>query len=667
MTLNAAARCHHETVLKGLRTTIGKNTRGTMAGERLTKQKSIHRATARRFPVGAECRAGGGVDFRVWAPKRKNVRIILEDGPGSPGAVQLEAEADGYHQGFSPEAGAGTLYRFELDHDPVRYPDPVSRFQPEGPHGPSQVVDPGAFRWSDDAWHGVGREGHVIYEMHLGTFSRAGSWRGAQQELAELAALGITLIEVMPVHDFPGRFGWGYDSVGLFAPVAIYGEPDDMRTFVNQAHRLGLGVILDVVYNHLGPDGNYLRSFSPWYFHEKRKNDWGESLNFDNEHAGPVREFFTANARYWIEEYHLDGLRLDATQEIHDESPRHILADIGQAVRAGAGKRGVYVVAENEKQLAILARPRKEGGYGLDALWNDDFHHAARVALTGRNEAYYSGYLGRPQEFVSAAKYGYLYQGEWYTWQDQPRGTASFDLPPAAFVHFLQNHDQVANSARGERPNVNSHPGDYRAMTILMMLLPSTPMLFQGQEFGATTRFQFFCDHKAEIAKLSREGRAEFLSQFPSVALPETQALLEDPSDQQTFEASKLDFSERERNAAIYRMHKDLIALRRSDEVFAHPQSKGVDGAVLSDHAFVLRYFSETHGDRLLLVNLGMDLRMDPSPEPLLAPIARRPWRVIFSSEDPQYGGTGTVDPVGESRRIAGHSAVFLTSEVESG
>lgn len=618
------------------------------------------------MPAGAECRPDGGTDFRVWAPERKKVRVVLEGGPGSPDLIGLEPAAYGYHEGFAPKAGAGTLYRFELDDDPLRYPDPASRYQPEGPHGPSQVVDPDAFRWSDNSWRGVGREGHIIYEMHLGTFSKEGTWRGARNEMAHLAALGITLIEVMPVHDFPGRFGWGYDGVGLFAPVALYGEPDDMRTFVNEAHALGLGVILDVVYNHFGPDGNYLCAFSSGYFHENRKNDWGESINFDGKNAGPVREFFTANAGYWIEEFHLDGLRLDATHEIHDGSPRHILADIGCAARAAAGERGIYIVAENEKQSAILARPGDVGGFGLDAVWNDDFHHAARVALTGRNEAYYSGYLGRPQEFISAAKYGYLYQGEWYAWQNQPRGTPALDLPPSAFVNFIQNHDQVANSARGERPNTISHPGDYRAMTALLMLLPGTPMLFQGQEFGATTGFQFFSDHKAEIARLSREGRVRNLAQFPSLALPEMQALLPDPGDPRTFEASKLDFSEREKNAPTYRMHKDLIALRRSDAVFANPQRRNVDGAVLSTHAFVLRYFSETHGDRLVLVNLGMDLPLDPCPEPLLAPMAGRSWRVVFSSEDPRYGGAGALAPdTAESWRIVGHSVVVLTAEVD--
>lgn len=635
--------------------------------EDLTQSSGIHQEIARRLPVGAECVTNGGVSFRVWAPARASVRVALEDGPGSQDIIDLEPDrgAPGYYSGFSSRAGAGSRYRYELDKEPMRYPDPASRYQPDGPHGPSEVVDTGAFEWTDREWRGVARKGQIIYEMHIGTFSREGTWQGAQRELAELAAIGITVIEVMPVADFPGRFGWGYDGVGLFAPTWLYGEPDAFRAFVNAAHRHGIGVILDVVYNHLGPDGNYLQAFSPWYFSTRHETDWGSAINFDGEKSGPVREFFTSNARYWIEEFHLDGLRLDATQSIYDDSPRHILADIARTARSAAGNREIYLVAENESQHTILVRP-EGSGYGLDSLWNDDFHHSALVALTGRNEAYYSEYLGNPQEFISAAKYGYLYQGQWYTWQSQRRGTPAFDLPPAAFVNFIQNHDQVSNTARGERPNLIALSGQYRAFTALLMLLPGTPMLFQGQEFGATTPFLYFCDHKPEIAKQVREGRAKFLSQFRSLGLPEMQAVFADPGNPGTFEASKLNFSERETNAGAYRLHKDLIALRRSDPIFSNPRPGGVDGAVLSPSAFVLRYFSESHGHRLLLVNLGTDLHVDPSPEPLLAPLSDTPWRVIWSSEDPKYGGLGTFPPdTSENWRVAGHAALVLTSEAD--
>ncbi len=618
----------------------------------------------RGLPVGAETEWGGGVHFRVWAPGRKQVRVVMESGPGSPAAAALDPDDDGYHSGFCPQAEVGTRYRFELDNEVSRYPDPASRFQPDGPHGPSQVVDPGLFAWTDSTWRGARREGQIIYEMHVGTFSREGTWQGALRELAELGKAGITMIELMPVADFPGRFGWGYDGVNLFAPTWLYGEPDEMRAFVNEAHRQGIAVILDVVYNHFGPDGNYIGAFSPWYLSKKNKNDWGDSINFDGEHSGPVREFFLANAKYWISEFHLDGLRIDATQEMHDDSPRHILADIGRVAHKAAGNRDIVLIAENESQRTILVRPEKAGGYGLDALWNDDFHHSALVALTGRNEAYYSDYLGTPQEFVSAAKYGYLYQGQWYKWQGQRRGTPTLDLPPSAFVNFIQNHDQVANTARGERPNSIATRGKYRAITALLLLAPGTPMLFQGQEFGATTPFLYFCDHRAEISKQVREGRAKFLAQFRSLSLPEMQPVFADPGNPHTFEMSKLDFSQRDKNAEAYQLHKDLIALRREDAVFSDPRYRALDGAVLSADAFVLRYFSEWNGHRLLVVNLGTDLYLSPGPEPLLAPLSGKSWHVIWSSEDPKYGGLGTFPPdTGDNWRIPGNSAVAFSSE----
>jgi maltooligosyltrehalose trehalohydrolase len=622
----------------------------------------------RRLPVGAEVRPEGGVHFRVWAPMHNRVRVQLELGPGSPNVIVLEKDGeDGYYAGASSDAAAGTIYRFELDDDPVHYPDPASRYQPDGPHGSSQVIDPKAFKWTDRAWRGVTRDGQIIYEMHVGTFSKEGTWRGAQRELAELAGVGITLLEIMPVADFPGRFGWGYDGVDLFAPTWLYGSPDDMRAFVNEAHSQGMGLILDVVYNHFGPDGNYLAAFSPWYFSAVHENDWGKGINFDGEHSGPVREFYLANARYWVDEFHLDGLRLDATQDVKDSSPSHILREVGRAARCAALGRSLVLIAENEPQRTLLVRPEEAGGYGLDALWNDDFHHSALVALTGRNEAYYSDYLGRPQEFIAAAKYGYLYQGQWYRWQNQRRGTPTFDLPPAVFVNFIQNHDQVANTARGERPNLLATRGKYRAMTALLFLMPGTPMLFQGQEYGATTPFLYFCDHKAEISKAVRGGRAKFLAQFRSLSLREMQPVFADPGNPHTFEMAKLDFAEREKNAGLYQLHKDLIALRRIDPVFSKPVAGSLDGAVLSADAFALRYFSKSSGDRLVLLNLGTDLYLNPSPEPLLAPPFQKWWSVIWSSEDPKYGGLGTFPPDSEDNwRIPGNAAVVLSSEENS-
>lgn len=625
----------------------------------------------RRLPIGAEV-ASEGVHFRVWAPRCKSVEVVFEGPSGDwPVTCALTPEEDGYFSGLAEGAGAGALYRFRLDDGDSLYPDPVSRFQPEGPHGPSQVIDSSTYAWRDANWGGVRREGQVVYEMHIGAFTPEGTWEAAARELPELARLGITVLEIMPVAEFPGTFGWGYDGVDLFAPTRLYGTPDDFRRFVDRAHELGLGVILDVVYNHLGPDGNYLEQFSTSYFTDRYENDWGRAINFDGDDAGPVREFFLANAGYWIEELHLDGLRLDATQDVHDASEDHILKAMARRVReagAAGGHRSTWLVAENEPQETRLVRPADQGGYGLDALWNDDWHHTAIVALTGRSEAYYRDYCGSPQELISAAKYGYLYQGQRYTWQKKRRGSPSLDLAPWTFVHYLQNHDQVANSARGERCHLLSSPGAFRAMTALLLLGPATPMLFQGQEFCSSSPFLYFADHKGELARAVRKGREEFLTQFPSVALPTTRQGLPDPATRETFERCKLDFGERVSHASCYVLHEDLLRLRREDPVFRLQGAGGVDGAVLGPGAFVLRFFApegEPSGDRLLLVNLGKDLDLAPAPEPLLAPPEGGRWEAVWDSESPKYGGSGAPSPEDEDGgwRLPGCTAVVLRGE----
>jgi maltooligosyltrehalose trehalohydrolase len=616
-----------------------------------------------RLPVGAEVLLDG-THFRVWAPRRRSVEVVFE-GKTCPPPIRLEREAAGYFSGASAAAGSGALYRYRLDAEAQIYPDPASRFQPDGPHGPSQVVDPTSFRWSDAEWTGVGRDGQIIYEMHVGTFTPEGTWAAAMRELPELATLGITVLEVMPVADFPGGFGWGYDGVDLFAPARLYGTPDDFRRFVDRAHSVGIGVILDVVYNHVGPDGNYLKQFSPDYFTNRYKNEWGEAINFDGPNSGPVREFFIANAGYWIQEYHLDGLRLDATQQMFDSSRDHILAAIGRQVREVAAGRGTLIVAENEPQDAILARPPERGGYGLDAIWDDDFHHSAMVALTGKNPAYYSDYWGTAQELVSAVKWGTLYQGQWYSWQKKRRGTAALDLEPAQFVTYIQNHDQVANSGKGERCHLLTSPGRYKAMTALLLLAPQTPMLFQGQEFASSSPFLFFADHKGELRAKVGQGRREFLSQFPNLALPDAQSCLADPGDRATFERCRLDWSERERHREIYALHRDLMRMRREDPVFRAPRRRGVDGAVLSSAALALRFFADNGDDRLLVLNLGRDLHLNPAPEPLLAPPdGSVRWINCWSTEDVKYGGCGTTPLDAEGGwRLSGEAAVVLVPE----
>lgn len=609
------------------------------------------------MPVGAEI-VPGGVHFRAWAPEHKTVDVVF---PGEPPIFhQLTSEGpEGYFSALIAGAKAGDLYKFRLNNSDW-YPDPASRFQPEGPHHYSRVVDPSLYAWRDSAWKGVRIEGQVVYEMHVGTFTQEGTWAAAIDHLRDLAETGITVLEVMPVNEFPGTFGWGYDGVHPFAPTRLYGEPDDFRRFVGEAHALGMAVILDVVYNHLGPDGNYFSAFSPYYFTPKHQTDWGEAINFHDEHCGPVREFFIANAGYWIREFHLDGLRLDATQNIYDESGDHILAAITREVRKAAGPRGTIVIGENEPQEVKLIRPVEQGGYGMDALWNDDLHHSAMVRLTGRHEAYYNDYRGNPQEFISAAKYGYLYQGQWYQWQAQRRGTPAFGIPPAAFVTFIQNHDQVANSARGQRAHMLAGPGLHKALTAFVLLAPGTPMIFQGEEFAASSPFLYFADHTAQLAGLVKEGRRKFLGQFRSLAIRDMWGSFADPHDRKTFERSKLNHSERERHPETVAMFRDLLRLRREDPVFRQQKQGAVDGAVLSPDAFMLRYFGE-EDDRLLIVNLGPDLHLDIAPEPLLAPPEDREWDVLWSSEAPQYGGCGVpqADTV-ENFYFPGHTTLVL-------
>jgi maltooligosyltrehalose trehalohydrolase len=610
----------------------------------------------RRLPIGAEP-TDAGTHFRVWAPRRASVDVVEA---GSGRISPLAAEPGGYFSGLVPTAVPGTLYRYRVDGGDA-FPDPASRYQPDGPHGPSEVIDPRTFPWTDVDWQGLTLEGQVLYELHVGAFTPAGTWSAAAERLPGLVDTGITGIEVMPVADFPGRFGWGYDGVNLFAPTRLYGRPDEFRAFVDAAHQAGLGVLLDVVYNHLGPDGNYLREFSEHYFTSAHTTEWGDAINFDGVASGPVREFFMANARCWIEEFHLDGLRLDATQAMADDSAEHILTAIARTARGAAGQRRIILVAENEPQDPALVRPPEQGGSGLDALWNDDFHHSAVVAVCGRDEAYYTDYRGGPQEFISTAKWGFLYQGQWYSWQKAPRGGAGLDLRPAQFVAFTQNHDQVANSARGERLHQLTAPGRWRAMTALLLLGPGTPMLFMGQEFSATSPFPYFADHGMELRDMVRRGRLEFLAQFPSLALEEMQAGVPDPSSPDTFASAHLDWREREAHRQSYHLHRDLIALRRTDAAFRAQRPRGVDGAVLGESAFLLRYFAGGDGDRLLLVNLGRTLHFTPAPEPLLAPPRRSGWRQRWSSEDPRYGGLGTPEPDSfEHWRIPAESAVVL-------
>jgi maltooligosyltrehalose trehalohydrolase len=590
-------------------------------------------------------------DIRVWAPACDRVEFVVDGGVSH----ELARDAAGMFEGAVDGVSADTRYWFRLDGGRLR-PDPVSRFQPSGPHGPSAIVDGASFEWTDQRWTGVPEQGQVLYEMHVGTFTPEGTWSAAESQLQELADLGITTVEMMPVADFAGRFGWGYDGVNLYAPTRLYGKPENLRSFVNRAHALGVAVILDVVYNHLGPDGNYLGDFSPNYFTDRYTNDWGRAINFED--GGPERSYFVENAGYWIDEFHFDGLRFDATQDIKDASREHVLASMSRRAREAAGGRRIFLVAENEPQEAKLVRPVATGGYGLDALWNDDYHHTAVVALTGRREAYYTDYTGSMQELISCVKHGFLYQGQWYSWQKKERGAPAFDIPPARFVSYIENHDQVANSVSGRRLHQLTSPGRYRALTALTLLGPATPLLFQGQEFASSAPFLFFADHREELRQAIRDGRREFLSQFVSLADPAAVAALPSPVEEATFQKSKLDLNERRAHPHAYALHRDLLRVRAAHGLIT--DGSRVDGALLGSTALVLRYFSRSE-HVILIVNLGADLDYSPAPEPLLAPPGPDGWRLVWSSEFIAYGGQGTPPLWPDSTwRIPGEAALLF-------
>ena len=623
-------------------------------------------SVSRRLAQGAEI-IDGGVHFRVWAPGLRKVCVVIQS---TSDVHALLPEEQGYWSVVVPGIGSGTRYQYRLDDAMEGLPDPVSRSLPDGPHGASEVVDPRGFAWKDLSWTGLSLKNEVIYEMHVGTFTSEGTWAAASSKLQALKELGITVIEMMPVNEFPGRFGWGYDGVAWFAPSHLYGTPDDLRRFVDHAHSLGLGVILDVVYNHLGPDGNYLPRFSPHYL-SQRRNEWGRSFNYDGEHCTAVRQLVVDNAVHWIAEYHFDGLRLDATQDIHDDSPEHILAVLGREARATAGGRRILLTAENEPQDSRLLHAAALGGMGMDALWNDDFHHSSVVALTGRRQAYYSDYHGTANEWLAAARHGFLFQGQRSAWQEQPRGHSARGLPSAAFIAFLENHDQISNSLWGERLWQQSSAGCQRAMTALLLLGPWTPLLFQGQEWNATTPFYYFADHHPELAKLVREGRVDFMSQFPGCAFEGARDLIPDPASDDTYASSKLRWEERAtpQHGRTLQLHQDLLTIRREDPTIRAQASSAValEVAALSSGCGLLRYFvdgvaSESQ-DRLLIVNLDAGLDIPTPSEPLLSPPhGHTSWRILWSSEDPRYGGYGCGEPESAETgwHIPGFSAVLL-------
>ena len=589
---------------------------------------------ARVYPVGAEMVSTTEAHVRVWAPDHASVTLVI-DGR----TVALEAGPDGYHA-CQVVAKPGSRYGFRFEGDGKTYPDPASRSQPDGPDGLSAIVDLGTFAWQDAAWAGVALPGQVLYELHIGTFTPEGTWRAAEAHLARLRDVGVTVIQMMPVAEFAGSFGWGYDGVQWFAPFHGYGTPADLQHFVDTAHGLGLAVILDVVYNHLGPSGNYLPKFSRWYTSRKYANEWGEALNFDDAHAEGLRELVLSNAAYWVREFHVDGFRIDAAQQIYDVSPEHVLAALTRVARETAAPRSVIVVAEHEPQHARLMRPREAGGYGMDGVFNEDFHHSSRVALTGAHEAYTSDYRGTSREWLAAALHGFLFQGQYYPWQSQRRGAPALDRPAHEFIAFLENHDQVANAAVGTRLVDICSPPSWRAMSALLLLGPWTPLLFQGQEWGSRKPFSYFCDHAPDLQAAVFQGRQQFLSQFTRLRAAYEGATV-DAIGRPAFEACRLDHGFDPEADPTWRMYRDLIRLRRADAALGQ-RAQRLTGSTLDDHTLLLRYIGRVaHEDRLVLVNLGSDMDIACAPDPLVAPPDLFEWTVLWCSEDRAYGGVG--------------------------
>ena len=530
---------------------------------------------------------GRGIRFRLWAPDCPEVGLCIlqaeadgADGTDGEEVLAMDPQGGGWFELTVPHAAAGTRYRFEIDRQAnreagkaegntngkIRVPDPASRFNPDDVHGASEVIDPAAFAWQDEAWRGRQWEEAVIYELHVGTFSPEGTFNGVMQRLDYLAELGITAIELMPVADFPGARNWGYDGVLPYAPDSRYGRPDDLKAVVQAAHARGLMVLLDVVYNHFGPEGNYLHLYASPFFTQRHHTPWGAAINFDGPGSREVREFFIHNALYWLHEYHLDGLRLDAVHAILDDSSPHIVVELAERVRAGIDPgRHVHLVLENDANQARYLGDPRQGRYA--AQWNDDIHHALHVLATGEKDGYYADYAADPvRQLARCLAEGFAYQGELSAYRDHaPRGEPSAQLPPQAFISFLQCHDQVGNRAFGELiAQIGGAPA-IRAAAAIYLLAPDIPMLFMGEEFAAPSPFLFFCDFGEELREAVTQGRRREFARFTRFAQPETQASIPDPNAIETFHRSKLDWNaiEDEAHADWLDYYRTLLELRK--------------------------------------------------------------------------------------------------------
>lgn len=610
-----------------------------------------------------------GARFRVWAPETSKVAVVLLE--STPRVIPLERFHDGTWGGYVAGVRAGDLYRYRIDQG--EFPDPASRFQPEGVHGPSQVVDPFSFPWTDQNWRGLQHKDLVLYELHVGAFSPEGTFQGVTRRLSYLRELGVTAIELMPVADFPGERNWGYDGVDLFAPARVYGAPDDLRRLVDEAHRLGLAVFLDVVYNHLGPEGNYLPTFSSHYFSKAHKNPWGDALNFDRESSSMVRRFFIENAMHWIHEYHMDGLRLDATHAIIDDSRVQFVADLVTRVRESVHGRRTFVIAEDHRNLNYMVRPEGEGGWGLDGVWADDFHHEVRVALTGDREGYYRDFEGSMSRLADTLNKGWLYCGQFSDYLKEHRGTDPTGIPPRRFVFCLQNHDQIGNRAFGERLHHQIDQAAFRAVSVLMLCAPATPLLFMGQEWSASSPFLYFTDHPEELGRCVTEGRRREFRHFRAFSDEAARQGIPDPQAESTFRRSRLNWEEtcREPHLSMFRLYQALLAVRRAEPAIQHAEAGSFRAFALSESTLLLRQDAEGGPSVLAVIQRDGSAEIDLAGHPGLERLISTRCQVILTTEDPPFAP----DPLPPRIEVAGvaprisfqrPSAVLLRAWTES-
>jgi maltooligosyltrehalose trehalohydrolase len=565
-----------------------------------------------------------GTRFSVWAPNAKRVEVVLE---GREGSFPLAAGEGGVFMGEVGEAKAGTDYRYRLDGGEPR-PDPVSRWQPAGVHGPSRVVDPSAFRWTDSRWQGLEMADFCIYELHVGTFTAAGTFDAASERLAELKALGITAIEIMPVAEFPGTRNWGYDGVSLYAPHSAYGGPEGLRRLVNAAHDAGLAVVLDVVYNHVGPEGNYLPLYGP-YFTETYKTPWGPAVNYDGPESTEVRRFVIENALHWVTEYHVDALRLDAIHGIYDFGARHILQELVERVheQARALGRKVQVIAESDLNDPRVIRAPKMGGLGFDAQWSDDFHHSAHALLTGEDKGYYSDF-GGVDALAKAIGERFVYDGRHSRHRRRSHGAPAADISGDHFVIAIQNHDQVGNRAAGERLSALLSFEQQKLAAALLLLSPYVPLMFMGEEYGETNPFQYFVSHGDEkLVEAVREGRRKEFEAFGwGDEVP-------DPQSAQTFAQSKLDWGKpgRSPHKELRALYRDLLRLRQME-----PALRPGDASVKVSHDAARRWLTveltPADGNAVVaLYNLGESAQAIPLPN------GDDGWDPLLSTDDAPY------------------------------